>query len=438
MRNPANQVHNESADNCSFASLVVANNIIYNNLLDIVRSGKPKKLRMARSRYVNARLISDPDPNISEFDLAVLSCLHAVWQDKSNPSNTFTISGVCRMLGYSSRGGLSPTSQQAVAASITRLAGITLQISPEEDFEPHRDKFAAANDLLDLASASWDNLTGIHWGSPNPLIEISRSLSRIMRAGIPVTAVTYTLTREPLLHLYSRITGQFVTIDGRYMHPFGLDSDGELTEAPIPMTSTRIGIIFWCARQAERVRYAAEHPSKKKKNDVNNRYTGTLLFSTICDRAGLSKRETSKHKGRHTEFLDQLLSCWTVQGLIPAWRFRQGIFGRVDAVVFDFSGCTSVQEQQQSAAPTSAAEMVPTTYDAPKIDTTIGAIDTIIGALITIIGAISIAARSTQKRAQSHFRSILVELEELRMYLKYSIVRPPAEPGGAGGAKIGQ
>lgn len=438
MRNSSNQIYNESADKCSFSSLIVANNIVHNNLLDMVRTGKPKKMRLARGRYVNVRLMSEPNSDVSEFDLAVLSCLNAVWQDPSNPDNTFTVSGICRMLGYSSRGGLSPTSQQDVAASITRLAGITLQISPEEDFEPHREKYTAANDLLDLASASWDDLTGIHWGSPNPLIAICRSLSRVMRSGTPVATVTYTLTREPLLHLYSRVTGQFVTIDGRYMRPFGLDDNGALTESSVPMTSTRIGMTFWCARQAERARYAAEHPQKKKKTDASNRHTGTLLLSTICDRAGIGKREASKHKGRHTTFLNQLLSSWAAQGLIPAWHFRKGMFSKIDAIIFDFSDCATAPKQQRIAAPASSPEITLSTSDAPTIDTTIGAIDTIIGALNAIIGALSAAARSTQIRAQSHFRSILVELEELRMYLKYSTELPPADPGGAGGAKIGQ
>lgn len=416
-----------------YRPMVIANNVVLNNLVDLIHSGRPQKLKLAPGKYVDVTLMSEPDPKFSEFDLAVLSCLNAIWQDKTNPSNKFTLTLLCRMLGYTSKGGLSETAKHAVSESLSRLRNTTIQIRPEMDFEPHRKDFVARNDPSASPMASWDALTGVQWAAPNPLINIESSIRRIDRKDDQITEITRTLTQEPLLHLYSRVNGQFVTLDPRFMHPVSLDDDGSLTDASIAMTSTRIGMAFWCARQIVRTQYAAEHPprGRKKAKPVS---TGTLKLSRIFDRVGLDKRDASKHKGRHVDFLSDLFSSWAAQGLIPAWSMRKGMFRSCDALIVDFSSVCMPVSDQPTHAPETARAMESGTSPAPKIDATIGAVDTIIGALHAIIGAFSESARSVQTRVQSHFRSVLSELEELRNYCKYLSKHPPAAPGGAGGA----
>lgn len=433
IKNYLNLPVTESSECTGHLPLVIANNIVTNHLIDLSRTGKAMNCRIAPGRHVRITRASDPDPEFAEYDLAVLAALNAIWQDSSNPESTFTLTSLCRQIGYTTRGGVAETSRIDVSASLARLEGTLLQIQPEADFEPHRKDFIADNNLSILPSASWNDITGVKWGSPNPLVEISRSTKITERAGNPVAEVTLKLTTEPLLHLYSRVTGQFVTLDPRFMHPVFLDADGARTESHIPMTSTRIGMAYYTACQIERIRYTAEHPSRRKAKGKTVA-VGTLKLSTIFDRVGLEKRDASRNKGRHLKFLSSLMSCWTAQGLLPAWSMRKALFHSYDALIIDYSCAAGTVPEQPACELTTAAEMGNAPLPASEIETTIEALCSIVEALRSMIAAVARGSTTLKIRLQSQFQSVCDELNTLRNYCKYISKHPPATPGGAGGA----
>lgn len=405
--------------------LIIANNIVANNLVNAVRTGKEQKCTVHAKARIRFKIISESCDDFSEFDLAVLSYINGVWADKSNTKNTFTITSLCRALGCCASGSVSPVMRTEVEASLNRLCSIHIGMDVEQDFAPHRKTY-----MQDNQSQTWEQATGVRWQASNPLIVLESTETTIPRSGPcgNIHNVMYTVMQEPLLYTYSTITGQFVTIPADRMRIHDVDDQGNLTGAPLPMTKSRIAETFWCARQVERMRYAIEHPQriaqskkgKKKRNFIPQKdpksAETTILLATVFDRAGIAKRDASRHKKRHIEYLQTVMSCWAAQGIIPAWEFRTTAFGHIDAIVL-FPGAATFPEQA-----TPAPDPVPS----PEIDAIFGARDTIMGAIDAIFGAPSEPLSAQKMRLQSLLKDICQEMARILKYPKYFSLDTPA------------
>lgn len=385
-------------------SLVISNNIVFNNLIQAVRSGKPVKCRISKTRSVTVQVLSTDDTDITEFDLAVLSCIHGIYQDTANPDNEFTITAVCRMLGCTDKGGVSPSMCKKIEESLKRLKNLQISITGvDNDFESHRKAFL--NDHPDYsAHAGWDQMTGINWAMRNPLIQLKKRT--IDRSGGKGTKkeVRYKIAAAPLLFVYSDITGQFVTIPADRFRIYDTDENGELTENRESMTRNRIAITFRLARQWQRVQYDHQHPRKKKPDSIYK-----LRLSTIVDRAGIDRRTASRHKGDHLAFIRKVLTCWKAMDVIADWEITESRIGR-DAIIFH-------PEAKEASSQNAASDI---SGDAPNFDAIFGALDTIIGALDTIFGAINKPGFIVKRAIESGLQAVRKAVAELRKYPKYS------------------
>lgn len=406
--------------------LIVANNIVFNHLFEAVHSGKPQKCRIAKGKTIAFQIASGTTTDLTEFDLAVLSCLNSIWLDESNPENTFSITSLCRMLGCTKNGGLSPHIQKEVTASLQRLATVWIVIDPTADFELHRQ------DYLDRHSEvgshdSWEQMTGIKWAAPNSLIRLGKKSTVIPRTSGDKTESCYRLLSEPLLLTYSNITGQIVTIPQERFQIFATDEDHALTKSRISMTKNRIGQVFWLARQTARIRYTFEHPKKRKRKWVQKEPEEALLLSKIFQRSGLDRRTASRHKGTLVAFLKDVLRCWEAQGLLPSWSLRSARFGP-DAIVFHGG--------EPAPAPAPAPAEVPAipADSAPEFHTILGAIDTIVGALDAILGACKTPVKQAKTALQSSLQALKTAAENLYKYSMYMkpLTPAPAYSGGRG------
>ena len=396
-------------------SLVISNNIVFNNLIQAVRSGKPVKCRIAKTRSVTMQIFCTDDTVIDEFDLAVLSCLHGIYQNPEIPENEFTVTGLCRMLGCTDKGGVSPVMCREIEKSLKKMKELQISIADaEKDFESHR-KVYLNNHPDCCAHAGWDQMTGTHWAARNPLIQLrKRSIDRSGDNG-PRTEVRYKILDAPLLYAYSEITGQFVTIPADQFRIYDTDENGDLTESRESMTKNRIAIVFRLARHLQRVQYDHNHPKKKKSGMYK------LKLSTIMDRAGLDRRTASRHKKDHLAFIRKVLTCWKVLGILPDWEIQESKIGR-DTIVFHPEAPTV---PEQNPAPDFSG-------NAPEIDAIFGVLNTIIGALDTIFGALKNPGFAAKRAVESGIRAVKEAASELCKYIKYSTHDGPPALTAAG------
>lgn len=410
--------------------LIVTNNIVFNHLFEAVHTGKRQKCCIAKRKTVTFQITAGVTSELTEFDLAVLSCLNGIWMDEENPESTFSVTGLCRMLGSTRSGGISAHIQDEIRSSLQRLTAVQITIDPTADFEMHRDSYLDRNPETDQ-NGSWEQITGIHWAAPHPLIRLGSKSATISRTSGDKTEICYKLRSEPLLLTYSKITGQLVTIPQEYFQIFETADDHTITERRIPMTKNRIAQVFWLARQAERIRYAFEHPKKRKRQWVQKEPSEALLFSKIFQRCGIDRRTASRHKGKHVDFMTSALRCWEAQGLIPAWSLRTSKFGQ-DAIVFHAGTFT------QDSAPAPADPPANPADPAPDFNTIIGALNTIIGALDTIIGAAKSLSGESETALSSSFLALKTAVEDFRKYFKYLKPLTPATAfsGGRGVRQI--
>ena len=414
MHNGVSTMANASA---ATQSLVISNNIVFNNLIKAVRTGKPVRCRIAKTRSVTIQTSCMEDSNLTEFDLAVLSCLHGIYQDPENPDNEFTVTGLCRMLGCTDKGGVSSVMFSEIETALVKLKSLQISVTDvNNDFESHRKAFLNTHPECS-AHGSWDQITGTHWAAQNPLIQLKKRI--INRSGDQGARkeVRYRIIGTPLLHTYSNVTGQFVTIPAEWFRIFDTDDTGTLTENRESMTKNRIAVTFRLARQLQRAEYSSRHPKKKQSSDGSCK----LRLSTIMDRAGIDRRTASRHKGTHLAFIRKVLTCWKALGILPDWEIRESRIGR-DVIIF-----------HPEAPPAPAQNTAPDgSGNAPEIDTIFGVLDTIIGALDTIFGALKKPGFTARMAVQSGLQAIKDAAAELRKYSKYSTHDGPPALKAAG------
>ena len=410
--------------------LVVSNNIVFNHLFEAVHTGKQHKCCIAKRKTVTFQITDGVTPDLTEFDLAVLSCLHGIWMDENNLESTFSVTGLCRMLGSTRSGGISAHIQDEVRASLQRLATLQIIIDPTADFEMHRDNYLDRNPETDRNS-SWEQITGIRWGAPHPLIYLRSKSTTVSRENGDKTETCYKLCSEPLLLAYSKITGQLVTIPQERFQIFETAEDHTITDRRIPMTKNRIAQIFWLARQSERIRYSFEHPKKKKRKWRSKEPSEALLLSKIFQRCGIDRRTASRHKRSHVSFLEAVLRCWEAQGFIPSWSLRTGKFGP-DAIIFRPGDPSPNEASSPAAAPEEPVG------PAPDFDAIFRALDTMIGALDAISGALKFPLDEVKTAFLHGIQAMKLAAENLRMYSKYMkpLTPAPAFSGGRGVRQI--
>lgn len=398
-------------------SLVISNNIVFNNLIKALRTSKPVRCRIAKTRSVTIHTFSTDNSELTEFDLAVLSCLHSLWQDSSNSENEFTVTGISRMLGCTDKGGVSPRMCREIEESLKRLKSIQISIADiNKDFESHRKAYLNTHPEC-TAHGTWDQITGIHWAAQNPLIQLKkRTINRSGDKGERFE-VRYKIIGEPLLYTYSEVTGQFVTIPAERFRIFDTDDTGSLTENRESMTKNRIAMTFRLARQLQRAEYDSRHPKKKKRSDGSCR----LKLSTIMDRAGIDRRTASRHKGTHLAFIRKVLTCWKALGILPDWEIKESKIGR-DVIIF---------HPEAPPAPNQNAAL-DVGENAPEIDAIFGVLNTIIGALDTIFGAMQKSGFAAKITAERGLQAVKEAAAELRKYSKYSTHDGPPALKAAG------
>lgn len=351
----------------NISNIVIPNNTVFNNLIDAANSSKNIKSNI-RSGVSTVFQITAPY-DLTEFDLLIYSVICSIYDERGKDSSewTFTPGEICRIINPSNKGGKSKHIVKEIVKTIDRLCSIRIKINAKQEFELHRKEFLKRHDEIKNPNISWQDVSGVIWTDANPLISLEKKEIVIKRSGIcgNKNEIRYKGTTAPLLYKYSDITGQFVTIQPDQLNIKKINSKYKLASS-LPMTKNRLAIIFRLARDIKRIEFRYENPNTFDKSSKNDNYRShkkkkepfvlgknkipTVLFSTLFSKCGINENTARRHLKNNIEFIDAVMNCWAVQGIIPAWEFRnrnEDTGGRtfIDALRF-YPGTVSIQQQR--------------------------------------------------------------------------------------------
>jgi len=282
--------------------------IIDNGVFDLVVAGRNQKNEITTRVIVTM----ENDDNIqmtgkpyTEYDRAIHDTVCSLWE-YGHPDKVFTPEMLVRALINNTKTRyISPKEIESTIESLEKMRRIHVLADATEEAQQYDatiDSYKIDSYLLNLN-----------------VIEVSAGGKKVR---------AYKLLSEPVLLEYSKITGQFTTVNARLLDVKEVDEEGKVTAVSLPNNAKRTAVRNYLLRRVS----VMIHDKREKRKD-KQKQSNVILFDTLFSETGIRKDSNSNQIKKYTY---QILDYWKATGYIKDYSKRESTGnGRknIDAVI---------------------------------------------------------------------------------------------------------
>ena len=282
--------------------------IIDNGVFDLVVAGRNQKNEITTRVIVtmenndNIQMTGKP---YTEYDRAIHDTVCSL-SEYGHPDKVFTPEMLVRALTNNTTTKHSSLKEiESVIESLEKMRRIHVLADATEEakqYDATIDSYRIDSYLLNL-----------------DVIEVSAGGKKVR---------AYKLLSEPVLLEYSKITGQFTTVNAELLDVKEVDKKGKVTAVSLPTNEKRTAVRNYLLRRVS----VMIHDKREKRKD-KQKQSNVILFDTLFSETGIPK---DNHSGRIKEYIYQILDYWKATGYIKDYLKRESTGnGRknIDAVI---------------------------------------------------------------------------------------------------------
>lgn len=271
--------------------------------------------------YYKENSVTIPE-GFTAFDREVHDAVCSIWE-YGDPSHTFTVEMLYRVIIASRDGRPSPAMKKAIEESLERQRRLIVEIDATEEVQAHLKRRNANRDSI---TAKWSD-------SILSLREVTvRNGSQYIKA--------YRINSSPPLLDYAKATGKILTSKSYLLDIKKVDNDGHILSASVSNSFRHILIKMYLWRRVLTMKYDEKSASEKLRKYLSRHKTGAdlpektissfrninqrkILLQSAFESAGVQTSNRTAQK-RNRDYVMEVLNFWRAAGFIKDYRKTLG------------------------------------------------------------------------------------------------------------------